>query len=85
MTESTEIKIASQFQTTCQGAKIALDHPEKSTRHKEVGQWGGALTINRGGTKEIIRLNFNVSKLRQEIAGIKYTTFAVPINNNGKV
>lgn len=40
--KSTEIQIATTFQTTCQSGKIALDYPEKSARHKEVGQsgWG---------------------------------------------
>lgn len=44
-----------------------------------------ALTLNRGGAKEIIRLNFNVSKLRQEITGIYKTNFPFAIHFKGKV
>lgn len=75
--KSTEIKNNNTISLHIRALKSHLIIPKNWPDTKRWDSRGGALTLNRGGAKEIIRLNFNVGKLRQEITGIYKTKFSI--------
>lgn len=62
--KSTEIKNNNTISLRIRALKSHLIIPKNWPDTKRWDSRGGALTLNRGGAKEIIRLNFNVSKLK---------------------
>lgn len=83
--KSTEIKNNNTISLRVRALKSHLIIPKNWFDTKRWDSRGGALTLTRGGAKEIIRLNFNVSILKQEITEIYKTVLTLPIHLKAKL